>query len=323
MDKNPKVFICHSSKDKERFVRDFATKLIDNGVDTWFDEWEIKLGDSLASKIFEGIKECDFFIIILSKNSVKSKWVKEELDSATIKRIEEKTRIIPIIIDNIGEDEIPYEIKHLHWIKINEDNYEEGFKKVINTIFNVNEKPPLGNKPKFVTYSSSIPDLEKVDSIILETLGNLVYEKDDIGEIISCSNLLKLLENYKLSEEEVYTSLDILDNMGLINFKKIHPIGASYLYFTPEGYFKYLQYSIENFDTIVKDIVSVILNYEPKSSADIQKKLNYKKSIIYSVLEYFSSLGYLKTEPLWGANLTAIIEITGAGRREFKKMLEN
>ena len=50
-----------------------------------------KLNPVTASvdKIFEdGIGECSAFIIILSKNSVNKKWVKEELSSAVVSRIE-------------------------------------------------------------------------------------------------------------------------------------------------------------------------------------------------------------------------------------------
>ena len=68
---NPKVFLCHASEDKERFVEQFANDLIHRGIDVWFDEWEMLPGDSLITKIFsEGIKEADVFIIVISKNSI-------------------------------------------------------------------------------------------------------------------------------------------------------------------------------------------------------------------------------------------------------------
>jgi hypothetical protein len=53
MERKKKVFICHASEDKERFVLDFAKKLRANGVDAWIDKWEIELGDNLVDKVFE------------------------------------------------------------------------------------------------------------------------------------------------------------------------------------------------------------------------------------------------------------------------------
>lgn len=82
-----KVFISHSWDDKERFVTEFAIKLRGRGVDAWVDQWEMMPGDSLVRKIFcEGIQNAEAFIIVLSKNSVQKKWVKEELDLAVVKK---------------------------------------------------------------------------------------------------------------------------------------------------------------------------------------------------------------------------------------------
>lgn len=39
------VFLSHSSKDKT-IVRDLAARLRKDGLKLWFDEWELKPGDS-------------------------------------------------------------------------------------------------------------------------------------------------------------------------------------------------------------------------------------------------------------------------------------
>ena len=51
--KSPKVFLSHASEDKLRFVDEFASRLMKNGVDAWLDKWEMLPGDSLVDKIFE------------------------------------------------------------------------------------------------------------------------------------------------------------------------------------------------------------------------------------------------------------------------------
>lgn len=59
-------------------------------------------GDSLVKKIFEeGLSNADAFLILISKNSINSNWVRQELDVALIKRIEGITRIIPLILDDV------------------------------------------------------------------------------------------------------------------------------------------------------------------------------------------------------------------------------
>ena len=77
----PKVFISHSSNDKD-FASRLAYDLEQNGIPVWFDLWEVKVGDSIVEKIELGLQECDYLIIILSKTSTTSRWVQEELSAA-------------------------------------------------------------------------------------------------------------------------------------------------------------------------------------------------------------------------------------------------
>ncbi len=86
---SPKVFVCHATEDKGRFVRKFSARLRESGIDAWVDEWEIGPGDRLVRKIFDdGIKNAKAFIIVISRISVEKPWVKEELDAAVVQRIE-------------------------------------------------------------------------------------------------------------------------------------------------------------------------------------------------------------------------------------------
>ncbi len=70
------AFISHSTKDKP-FVRKLAADLVASGVKVWVDEQRILVGDSIPEKIAQGLAESDFFLIIVSGNSVNSAWVKK------------------------------------------------------------------------------------------------------------------------------------------------------------------------------------------------------------------------------------------------------
>src|SRR5436305_2387055 len=79
-----KAFISYSHEDKD-FVRRLSDSLNQNAVPLFFDEWDIRPGDSIVKKIFEeGLAKSDFFFIVLSTASVNSSWVRDELDIATI-----------------------------------------------------------------------------------------------------------------------------------------------------------------------------------------------------------------------------------------------
>lgn len=76
-----KVFISHSSTDK-RFVRTLKECLNINNIDTWIDEDQLDLGDSLLSKLEQALNESSHLVIVLSPSSVQSDWVKFELKKA-------------------------------------------------------------------------------------------------------------------------------------------------------------------------------------------------------------------------------------------------
>ena len=70
-------------------------------IDVWYDDWEIPPGASLRTKIFEeGIPECDLFLIYLTKNSIDSSWIQQELDAAFVIELEMKGGFIAIFVDS-------------------------------------------------------------------------------------------------------------------------------------------------------------------------------------------------------------------------------
>lgn len=100
-----RAFICHASEDNA-LARDIATELHAAGIDTFFDEWEIKAGDSLRRKIDEGIEACTHFIVLLTTHSLPKPWVNAELDAAFVKRVEGYSILIPLR-HQLGVDRLP------------------------------------------------------------------------------------------------------------------------------------------------------------------------------------------------------------------------
>jgi hypothetical protein len=138
---HPKAFISHATLD-HRFVETFAADLRANGVDAWFSRWEIKPGDSIRAKIEEGLEGCEYFIIVLSKNSINRPWVKTELDAATIRRLNGKVRkIIPVRIEDCGD--LPPMLGALLWEDFSNQPYESALKRVLDSVFGRDTRPPL------------------------------------------------------------------------------------------------------------------------------------------------------------------------------------
>lgn len=67
------VFISHASEDKDAVVRPLAISLQQKGLKVWFDEFELRIGDSLRQKIDKGLANSRFGIVVLSKNFIKKR----------------------------------------------------------------------------------------------------------------------------------------------------------------------------------------------------------------------------------------------------------
>ena len=86
-------FICHASEDKETFVKDLAHQLIRNSATVFYDEYSIKLGDSLSQKINEGIVNANNGVIVLSNFFFEKKWTNAELQAIFNKSINENFKL--------------------------------------------------------------------------------------------------------------------------------------------------------------------------------------------------------------------------------------
>jgi hypothetical protein len=95
-----RVFISHSRINKRRALR-IASAVLDLGVQVWYDEWDILVGHNLADQIYAGIASSDYVLILLTRASVQSRWVKEELDFAKTQEIERRgTILVPLLCED-------------------------------------------------------------------------------------------------------------------------------------------------------------------------------------------------------------------------------
>ncbi len=94
-----RIFISHNAKDKET-ARLLATMFTDRGFSVWFDQWEIKPGESIIGGIGKGIEDCDVFLLLWSAAAKNSRWVDTELRAAVRKCVDDTSfRLIPIMLD--------------------------------------------------------------------------------------------------------------------------------------------------------------------------------------------------------------------------------
>ena len=93
---NYDVFISHASEDKEDFVRPFANCLKESGLNVWYDEFELQIGDSLRRAIDNGLKNSRYGIVVLSEAFFSKEWPQRELDGLFAREVNGEKVILPI-----------------------------------------------------------------------------------------------------------------------------------------------------------------------------------------------------------------------------------
>jgi hypothetical protein len=93
------VFISYSSEDRE-FARRLAQDLVEHEIPVWFAESELEPGDSLFEKIEAGIDRAEFLLVVLTPDSVDSRWVQEEVRMAMHKGIPGRKASV-LLIDKV------------------------------------------------------------------------------------------------------------------------------------------------------------------------------------------------------------------------------
>jgi hypothetical protein len=163
----PIAFVSHASEDKSSFAEPLSRKLAELGVQPWLDKWEIRPGDSLVQRLFdEGLKNADAVILVTSPVSVSKRWVREELDSATVGRIERGTKLIPIRLDGV---EMPEPLRHLRWLNADRtpESVEQIAGEIADLLHGATQRPAIGARPGYIDQAAFIPGMTPADTFLL------------------------------------------------------------------------------------------------------------------------------------------------------------
>lgn len=129
----PLAFISHDSRDKELIAAPIANELQRRILPIWYDEYSLKLGDSLRETIEKGLKECKKCVLILSPNFLSnSGWTKTEFNTIfTREIIETKNLVLPIWAGVSKKDIYEYSPILVDRVGV---NWDKGIEFVVNKI---------------------------------------------------------------------------------------------------------------------------------------------------------------------------------------------
>lgn len=90
------VFISHASEDKDAIVRDLASALVNEGLDVWYDDFALRIGDSLRQKIDQGLANSRVGLVVFSTAFFRKGWTNYELDGIVTRSVSGEQVLLPI-----------------------------------------------------------------------------------------------------------------------------------------------------------------------------------------------------------------------------------
>lgn len=160
--KSRKFFISHSSVDRI-IVSGFIKEILkigcgfkDSDIFCTLDPTVIRTGDDFREKIVENMKECDFILLFISENYIKSEICQNEMGAAWAL---ENKRVLPFVLPNMTFDQMGF----LNVVKqgasiVGKSKLDEFYKEVCN----------------YYTMPADWPEFNKAKEDFIETINRVL-----------------------------------------------------------------------------------------------------------------------------------------------------
>jgi hypothetical protein len=136
------IFISYSRRDQE-FVTRLASDLNAQVAGVWFDQTTIELGQKWHDEIMDGIRDCKAFILVLSPDSMESKYVNEEVSKA----LELGKTIFPVIYRPAKwSGQFDTLVKEVQTLDLRSGSYTDSFHKLVDGLIAAGAGKPAGKQ---------------------------------------------------------------------------------------------------------------------------------------------------------------------------------
>ncbi len=100
------LFISHASQDKADFVEPLAEVLSGMGFRVWYDDFVLKLGDSISRSIDKGIARSSYGLVVLSPHFFAKQWTERELVGLTTREVAGRKKLILPVWHNVTHEDV-------------------------------------------------------------------------------------------------------------------------------------------------------------------------------------------------------------------------
>jgi hypothetical protein len=127
--KPKELFLSHSSHNLLIADR-IAETLKNHGVPVWYSPTNILTAQQWHDEIGKALRRCDWFMVLLSPNSVASIWVKMELIYA-LRHNQYDNHIMPVLIEHCDVEELSWTLDMFQMADFT-NNENEAYAQILN-----------------------------------------------------------------------------------------------------------------------------------------------------------------------------------------------
>lgn len=132
------VFLSHSKRDRS-FAERLLRLLRSHGIRVWYSPRTLVPAQKWHSEIGRALGRCDWFIVVLSRNAVKSEWVERELVYA-LNHSQYRRHIVPVLKELCDFEKLSWTLGGFQFADFTAE-FETGCRNLLRT-WGLEYKPP-------------------------------------------------------------------------------------------------------------------------------------------------------------------------------------
>lgn len=295
-----RAFVSYSGDDWKSFVEPFATELRRNGIDAVAADWDIHGGQSLVRRILEEeLPLAQAVIIVLSQTSVTKPWVREELDHATVMRINGQIKLIPVKIDDCT---VPLPLQTLKRITIHHPGErEEKIRQVIDSIYGYSRRPPLGQPPSYALIPSPA-GFSQLEWSVLAHLGEIAWDLK--GDWLEMDRIHGDDHGLGLTETQITKTLERLQARRLVEGQQYITGSRRFgsLRLTVRGAGEYCRHRSPNFNHEKRRIAAYLASFDPDAQLELDPPEELAPLVFRVAIDELAAAGLIQVLWIPGGN---------------------
>lgn len=193
---DPTVFIHYSwdNEENKKWALFLANRLISDGVEVYFDQYDLKLGSN-NNYFMEKISKADKVLLIMTpeyKNKADERksgigYEYQIISTEFSKNIAVNHKFIPVLRKGTSSDSIPVFLQSYLFLDMSTDNeFERKYLELLKNIYDepLIKKPQKGKKPNFNTLEKKLEKIQSINTIDYKTILSLSSTKKQTHKIL-------------------------------------------------------------------------------------------------------------------------------------------